>query len=240
MTDRVVVNAQYPSFRDDQWFFRLTEDRSSFEIQAGNEWWAHAREWGYQPGERDTIYADLVKAQAAHDAQQAPKTRKRLEVDAAGIPGWFGRIRLSEDGKSVEYSPFTDAPQEPVGRGGWITMFDAPRSGPVARGLLAGRVYEDDPIAEDALPADKGTTVPAPAHDPVNHPAHYTAGAIECIDAIEAALVGETNPFVGHCRATAIKYLWRTGKKTNTAEDLRKAAWYATRAADAIEGRDAQ
>lgn len=70
-------------------------------------------------------------------------------------------------------------------------------------------------------------------NDPVNHPAHYTAGNIECIDAIREALGGEG--FVAYCRGNAIKYLWRTGRKQNAAEDLRKAAWYCTRAAATLE-----
>lgn len=71
--------------------------------------------------------------------------------------------------------------------------------------------------------------------DPVNHPDHYqSADGIECIDAIRAALGLEG--FVAHCRGTAIKYAWRSGKKQKHAEDLRKAAWYLTRAAEAMEG----
>ncbi|MBQ9009305.1 MAG: DUF3310 domain-containing protein, partial [Clostridia bacterium] len=31
-------------------------------------------------------------------------------------------------------------------------------------------------------------------HDAVNHPAHYTAGGVECIDAIEAALTCQQDP----------------------------------------------
>lgn len=72
------------------------------------------------------------------------------------------------------------------------------------------------------------------ALDAVNRPAHYQSDSgIECIDAIKAA-IGEES-FVDHCRATAIKYCWRSGKKTNHAEDLRKAAWYLTRAAEELE-----
>jgi hypothetical protein len=74
-------------------------------------------------------------------------------------------------------------------------------------------------------------------HDPVNHPAHYTAGAVECIDAIRAALGDEA--FVAYCRGTAIKYAWRSGLKANHAEDLRKGAWYLTRAADVLEEANA-
>jgi len=72
-----------------------------------------------------------------------------------------------------------------------------------------------------------------PPADPVTHPAHYTAGSIECIDAIRAALGVEG--FVAHCRATAIKYAWRAGAKEHYAEDLRKGAWYLTRAADTLD-----
>jgi hypothetical protein len=66
-----------------------------------------------------------------------------------------------------------------------------------------------------------------PASDPVNHPSHYTAGSIECIDAIQAALTPEQ--FIGYCRGNAIKYIWRTDHKGG-AEDLRKAIWYLNRA----------
>lgn len=62
--------------------------------------------------------------------------------------------------------------------------------------------------------------------DPVDHPSHYTRGSIECADAIESAGYG-----MGFYRGSAIKYLWRAGKKqaADECEDLRKAAWYVTR-----------
>jgi hypothetical protein len=66
-----------------------------------------------------------------------------------------------------------------------------------------------------------------PVSDPVNHPAHYTAGSIECIDAIEAALTPEQ--FIGYCRGNALKYTWRSDRKGG-AEDLQKAIWYLNRA----------
>lgn len=71
-------------------------------------------------------------------------------------------------------------------------------------------------------------------NDPVNRPAHYTAGGIECIDAIQAALGDDA--FVAYCRGQAIKYAWRAGNKWSYAEDLRKGAWYLTRAADVLDG----
>lgn len=74
-------------------------------------------------------------------------------------------------------------------------------------------------------------------HDPVHHPSHYTQGGIECIDAIRAALAGETDPFIGYLRGNAIKYLWRAGKKAAHAQDLRKAMWYIERAAAELEAK---
>ena len=65
------------------------------------------------------------------------------------------------------------------------------------------------------------------AKDAVNHPAHYTAGKVECIDALEAATSGLTG-IEAVCTANAIKYLWRW-KLKNGAEDLEKAKWYIDR-----------
>ncbi len=63
--------------------------------------------------------------------------------------------------------------------------------------------------------------------DPVNHPAHYTAGKVEAIEAIEAAL-GEQG-FRAYLRGQVLKYCWRTGLKDDPLQDLRKAAWYLER-----------
>ena len=47
----------------------------------------------------------------------------------------------------------------------------------------------------------------------VNHPAHYNAGGIECIDALEAATIG-LEGIEAFCTANAIKYLWRWKRRT--------------------------
>ena len=57
--------------------------------------------------------------------------------------------------------------------------------------------------------------------DNVNHPAHYTAGRVECIDALAAATV-ELTGIEAVCTANAIKYLWRW-KRKNGVEDIEKA-----------------
>jgi hypothetical protein len=66
--------------------------------------------------------------------------------------------------------------------------------------------------------------------DMVNHPPHYTQGAVECIDAIHAAL-GDDG-LVAYCRGNAIKYLWRMGQKGDAVQDLEKAVWYITKAVE--------
>lgn len=63
--------------------------------------------------------------------------------------------------------------------------------------------------------------------DSINHPAHYTQGGIECIEAIKAAVTG-LEGIEAVCTGSAIKYLWRW-KQKNGAEDLRKAIWYIER-----------
>lgn len=58
---------------------------------------------------------------------------------------------------------------------------------------------------------------------PVNNPLHYTAGNIECIDAMIAAYGKEA--VMHFCQCNAFKYLWRFNNK-NGIEDLKKAQWY--------------
>lgn len=64
-------------------------------------------------------------------------------------------------------------------------------------------------------------------NDAVNHPAHYTQGGIECIDAMKAATVGKS-PFEALLVGNVIKYLWRYEAKGGL-EDVEKAIWYLTR-----------
>ena len=77
-----------------------------------------------------------------------------------------------------------------------------------------------------------GGSSPPPASDPVNHPAHYTAGSIECIDAIESAL--GRDGFVAFLRGQVIKYSWRLGRKGDSLEDAQKALWYQRRLVETL------
>lgn len=62
--------------------------------------------------------------------------------------------------------------------------------------------------------------------DNVNHPAHYTTGKVECIDAIEAQLTPEE--FRGYLKGNIAKYIWRERHKGGV-ESQRKARWYLDR-----------
>jgi hypothetical protein len=70
----------------------------------------------------------------------------------------------------------------------------------------------------------------------VNHPAHYTAGKVECIDAIESATIG-LQGIEAVCTANAIKYLWRW-KFKNGVEDLAKSKWYINKLAKHLSEHD--
>lgn len=63
--------------------------------------------------------------------------------------------------------------------------------------------------------------------DPVNRPSHYTAGGIECINAIEASMTPDE--YTGFLKGQVLKYVWRYRLKGKPAEDLRKARYYLDR-----------
>jgi len=71
------------------------------------------------------------------------------------------------------------------------------------------------------------------AEDMVNHPPHYKIGGIETIDYMKAKSTSEE--FKGHLRLTVIKYLSRTGYKSDALEDLKKAQWYLNRLIEECE-----
>ena len=73
--------------------------------------------------------------------------------------------------------------------------------------------------------------------DPVNKPAHYTAGEIECIDAIEAAVKG-LPAFEAVCVGHIIRYVWRYRQKhpEDPSIDVRKATYYFKKLLKKLEG----
>ena len=62
--------------------------------------------------------------------------------------------------------------------------------------------------------------------DQVNSPDHYTAGKVECLDAIEAALTPEE--FRGFLKGNILKYIWRERVKGGR-ESVEKGRFYIER-----------
>jgi len=62
---------------------------------------------------------------------------------------------------------------------------------------------------------------------------HYCSGDYECIDVMRA--ISTRDEFVAFCRLTAIKYLWRLGKKDDPARELKKAEDYIRWARERLE-----
>ncbi len=79
-------------------------------------------------------------------------------------------------------------------------------------------------------------TLRRPESSAVDHPDHYTAGDVECIDAIAAATTG-LEGIEAVCTGNAIKYLWRWKRKNGT-EDLLKAVWYIQRMIEKPTGQE--
>lgn len=75
--------------------------------------------------------------------------------------------------------------------------------------------------------------VPEQTQEPENvvRPQHYTAGGIECIDAIESAIASINDPMEAFLTGQVMKYVWRF-KLKNGVEDLQKAKWYLNRLID--------
>jgi len=67
-------------------------------------------------------------------------------------------------------------------------------------------------------------------NDVVNHPKHYTAGGIECIDYINACKFD-------YLEGNIVKYVTRY-KYKNGVEDLKKAQFYLDRLIKAKEGQN--
>lgn len=74
--------------------------------------------------------------------------------------------------------------------------------------------------------------------DMVNHPPHYTAGGIECIDALEAMASGYNDPVLAGLAWQVVKYVWRCPLKGNPLEDAKKARFYLERMIEKMEGEN--
>lgn len=92
-------------------------------------------------------------------------------------------------------------------------------------GVILHGLDKDGVVCEDCRKAEA-----------IDRPAHYTAGKVECIDAIEAATVG-LEGIQAVCTGNVIKYVWRW-KRKNGVDDLCKARWYLDKLIEEVERND--
>ena len=115
-----------------------------------------------------------------------------------------------ESTKSISYTLDASSKDRLVFKDGWLT------------GVI---VYKKDTADDNFLHApDSSVYKPIEAEDLVdmiNHPSHYTQYlGLEVIDLTEQMNFNKGN---------AVKYIARSGFKSNEIEDLEKAAWYIAR-----------
>ena len=141
-------------------------------------------------------------------AKQKPKKAKP-EPEPEELP--FDDLPEQEPEEGEDMKWFADIPKE-----------EAPEKVKVK--IQPEKKEEDGPYI---LPNEIVKLMPVPKEeDNVNHPAHYTQGGIECIEAIKASMTA--SEFRGYLKGNAMKYMWRYQLK-NGVEDLRKAQWYLNR-----------
>lgn len=105
---------------------------------------------------------------------------------------------------------------------------------------LDGKIETPEDFSADRLYNSKGAVmhcIGGSSEDMVNHPAHYTRGKVECIDAIEAATEGLSG-IAAYCTGQVVKYIWRWPWKGKKLEDLQKCRWYLDRLIAYVESEE--
>jgi N-acetylmuramoyl-L-alanine amidase CwlA len=85
----------------------------------------------------------------------------------------------------------------------------------------------------DKMEVDRRYMDPFMTYDPVDKPAHYNQGGVECIDYIRQVL--GLDGFIAYCHGNMIKYQHRYRYKQNPREDMKKAQWYLNKMNEALE-----
>ena len=141
-------------------------------------------------------------------AKQKPKKAKP-EPEPEELP--FDDLPEQEPEEGEDMKWFADIPKE-----------EAPEKVKVK--IQPEKKEEDGPYI---MPNEIVKLMPMPKEeDNINHPAHYTQGTVECIDAIESSMTPEE--FRGYLKGCLMKYIWRYQHKGGM-EDLKKARWYLDR-----------
>lgn len=116
----------------------------------------------------------------------------------------------------------------------WIDVHVDYQTGEVTE-VESGYVYLSRWVLFEKTPDIDTRPVIEAKTDPVNHPAHYGLGKIECIDYIQDFLT--TEEFIGYLRGNIAKYMHRWRYK-NGLEDLKKAQWYQNKLIEVVGNDD--
>lgn len=95
------------------------------------------------------------------------------------------------------------------------------------RGSVESRLGNDPEVGEQGE-TEMASEV-SPTQDAVNHPRHYNAhpSGVECITVTR---------WMNFNLGNVVKYVWRSGEKGATIEDLKKARWYLDDEIGRLEG----
>ena len=93
--------------------------------------------------------------------------------------------------------------------------------------------YDFDKMEVDRRYMDPFLKEAIMTYDPVDKPAHYNQGGVECIDYIRQVL--GLDGFIAYCHGNMIKYQHRYRYKQNPREDMKKAQWYLNKMNEALE-----
>lgn len=145
---------------------------------------------------------------------------------------------VEEPSEDLQDKPWMDEKQPPTELpGSYIKgkivpapLPDVPKENPETTEATLIRQTVEDAIVVNA--SSLTGIIKTPTEDKVNHPAHYTQGAVECIDALEASMTPEE--FRGYLKGCQMKYVWRYQMKGGV-EDLRKARWYLDKLISKVE-----
>lgn len=177
------------------------------------------------------VYTEASELVASvHDRE--PAARQRAEavdtaVTAIRYMGKFGVTSPVETSEGVKVAYDSDDDFEGVSEAP-VTLYE----------MMEQTAQEEDEggfVHQVRTPLPKTTWRKLHKEDEVNHPPHYTAGGIECIDAIKAALTPEE--FAGYCKGNLIKYAWRERHKGGL-QSLEKGQWYLQKLIDNYPGGD--
>jgi hypothetical protein len=96
----------------------------------------------------------------------------------------------------------------------------------------------DSPLLSKKAAQPSGPVPGAPVEpEKVNHPDHYNAGKIECIDALDSMMVGWEEYQHAEYAWQVVKYVWRAPLKGKLLEDLKKAQFYLNRLIAKLEAK---